>query len=124
MSKPDPLYGRAIDILERQGNGHALPILRKLAMRRYSPALAVLSDFESPARSLRLQRIAAATGDPTAMYNLSVEYLNRGNMSLYRYWLARAARIDLDAREELRTFRTRFPHENMRRLRRLCPAHL
>lgn len=123
MTDLDALYQRAIDILEGRQPGHAQPILRKLALRAYAPAINMLVDFENEARGLTLQRRAAASGDPNSLYNLAMTYLNRGDLGRYRHWLARAARVDMTARHELRGFRTRYPHEAMRRLRRLCPEH-
>lgn len=123
MTDMDALYARAADILEGRRNGHALPILRKLALHAYPPGMNMLVDFEDDGRALTLQRRAAASGDANSLYNLAMTYLNRGDLGRYRYWLARAARIDPTVRHELRGFRTRYPHEAMRRLRRLCPAH-
>lgn len=115
------LYARALDILEGRSRGHALPIIRKLARRRFAPAMNVLSDYVSDAQAVDLLRSAARRGDAIAAYNLSVTHRNRGNMLHYRAALARAAQLDAEAATELRRFRTRFPHEIMRRLRRLAP---
>ncbi len=109
------LYGRATEILEGRRNGHARPILQMLAARGFPPALNHLGDFVRPGACLRLLRRAAATGDVVSLYNLAVERRNRGDMQGYRYWLARAARTDADAHEELRRFRTRFPEPCMKR---------
>lgn len=114
------LYARAHDILDGRAYGHALPILRMLAVRGFAPAMNHLPDFESPSRALALHRRAAATGDPMSLHNLAIEYRNRGEMRHYRHWLARAAREDDYARDELRAFKTRFPEEIMRRFGRLC----
>ena len=117
------LYARAHDILDGRAYGHARPILRALAVRGFTPAMNQLVDFEGPTRALALLRRAAATGDAMSLHNLAVEYRNCGQMKLYRYWMARAARQDEDARAELRAFRTRFPYSVMRRLGRLCPPN-
>jgi hypothetical protein len=82
----------------------------------------MLANYENEQRAFALQRRAAATGDAISLYNLAMTHLNRGDLMHYRHWLARAARVDPSARDELREFRTRYPHEAMRRLRRLCPA--
>jgi hypothetical protein len=113
------LYLRASEILDDHRPGHALPILRMLAARGYGPALSHLSDFVADALVLPLLRRGAASGDPTSAYNLAIELRNRGRLGAYRHALARAARIDEDAREELEQFRTRFPHAIMRRQHRL-----
>lgn len=113
------LYGRALDILEHRSAGHALPIIRKLARRRFAPAVTTLSDYVSEAEAIRLLRAAARQGDATSAYNLAITYRNRGDMLRYRTELARAAKLDLDAASELRRFQTRFPAEVMRRFGRL-----
>lgn len=64
------LYGRALDILERRSTRHAVPILRKLARRRFAPAVAVLSDYVPEAEAIRLLRKEARRGDATSAYNL------------------------------------------------------
>lgn len=115
------LYARALDIFEGRSAGHALPIIRRLVRRRFAPAVTTLSDYVSEAEAVRLLRAAARQGDATSAYNLAITHLNRGDMLRYRTELARAARHDLDAALELRRFRTRFPHETMRRFGRLAP---
>jgi hypothetical protein len=116
------LYARALDILERRGKGHALPILRKLAARGFAPAMNVISDFVPHAEALALLRRAANRGDAVSTYNLAITHRNCGDMRRYRLALARAARLDGDAAAELRRFKTRFPHTAMRPFRRLEPA--
>ncbi len=113
-------YAHALAILDRERNGHALPILQYLAARGFAPAMHILSDFLPARPSLRLQRRAAVNGDPLSRYNLAIEYRNRGNMRGYRHWLARAARVDPFYRQELRQFRTRFPHACMKRWHRFA----
>ena len=115
------LYVRALDILEGRTNGHALPILRKLARRGFPPAVNLVSDYLPEIEALALLRRAARAGDPVSAYNLAITYRNRGDMSHYRQALARAARLDADAADELRRFKTRFPEAVMRRLRKLEP---
>jgi hypothetical protein len=115
------LYTRALDILEGRSTGHALPIIRKLARRRFAPAITVLSDYVSEAEAIRLLRKEARRGDATSAYNLAITHRNRGDMLGYRTALAHAAKLDPDAASELRRFRTRFPEEVMRRFRRLAP---
>lgn len=123
LTDPDwKLYARALDILEGRRNGHALPILRKLARRDFAPAVNLLSDHVPEAAALALLRRAARRGDPVSAYNLAITHRNRGDMLNYRRALARAARLDGDAAAELRRFKTRFPETVMRRFRRLAPA--
>jgi hypothetical protein len=116
------LYARALEILEGRLPGHALPIIRRLARRRFAPAITILTDFIPDADAIRLLRAAARRGDAASAYNLAITYRNRGNMFGYRTALARAARVDPDAALELRRFKTRFPEKVMRRFRRLEPA--
>ena len=116
------LYCRAVDILEGRCNGHALPILRRLARRDFAPAVNLLSDHVSERAALALLLRAARLGDRVSAYNLAITHRNRGDMLNYRRALARAARLDRDAAAELRLFKTRFPETVMRRFRRLEPA--
>src|SRR4051794_36284476 len=95
------LYSPALGILEGRAHGHALPILRALAVRDFGPALNVLSDIVPPGRALALLRRAAAGGDEMAPYNLAIQCRNRGDLRAYRYQLAFAARTDPDAAAEL-----------------------
>ena len=115
------LYARARDILDGRATGHALPILRALAVRQFPPAQNTLSDFLGSRDALALLRRAAAQGDDTARYNIAIECRNRGDLRHYRYWLSRAARFDPDARSELRQFRRRFPHTIMKQFRMFAP---
>lgn len=115
------LFARALDILEGRSTGHALPIIRKLARRRFAPATNVLSDYVSESEAIRLLRDEARRGDATSAYNLAITHRNRGDMLGYRLELARAAKLDPEAATELRRFKTRFPEEIMRRFRRLAP---
>ncbi|TFI57553.1 hypothetical protein E2493_14370 [Sphingomonas parva] len=115
-------YARALDILEGRASGHALPIIiRKLARRGFAPACNLLSDYVSKEEAVRLLRSAARRGDALSAYNLAITYRNGGDMRRYRTALAYAARLDPDARAELRSFKTRFPHEVMRTFHRLAP---
>lgn len=114
----DRLFDRAYAILEGRRNGHALPILRLLSARNYPLAMNILVDFVPPRTRLKLQRRAAATGDSSSLFNMAVERRNRGDMQGYRYWLARAARVDPGSRDELQRFRIRFPYPAMKRWRR------
>ena len=115
------LYGRALEILDRRASGHALPVLRALARRGFAPAVNLLSDYLPTAQAIASLRRGARAGDPICAYNLAVTYRNRGDMLRYRTALAAAARLDPDAADELRGFRTRFPEEPMRRFGRLRP---
>jgi TPR repeat protein len=116
------LYFRALDIIEGRSNGHALPIIRKLARRRFPPAINVLSDYLSEAEAIRILRKAARRGDPNSAYNLAIMHRNRGDMLNYRMAMRWAAKDDPDAATDLRRFKTRFPHEVMRRFRRIAPS--
>ncbi len=115
------LYARALDIFEGRSAGHALPIIRKLARRRFPPAITVLSDYVSDAEAIRSLRTVARQGDPISAYNLAITHRNRGDMLGYRTALAYAAKLDAEAASELRCFRTRFPEQVMRRFGRLAP---
>ena len=81
----------------------------------------VLSDYVSDSEAVRLLRNGARRGDSISAYNLAVTHRNRGDMHGYRSALARAAKLDAEAAKELRRFKTRFPEEVMRRLRRIAP---
>jgi hypothetical protein len=115
------LYARALDILEGRANGHALPIIRKLAARGFAPAVIVLSDYVSDADALAMLRRAARKGDATSAYNLAITHRNRGDMLGYRVALKHAARLDPEAVDELRRFKTRFPEKVMGKFGRLAP---
>jgi hypothetical protein len=115
------LYARALSILDGRANGHALPIIRKLVARRFPPAATVLSDYLPDAQSVALLRKTARQGDAGSAYNLAITHLNRRDMRLYRSSLAHAARLSEDAARELRAFKVRFPHDAMRRFKRIRP---
>ena len=116
------LYCRALDILEGRRNGHALPILRRLACRRFAPAVNLISDYVSDVEAVALLRRAARRGDRVSAYNLAITHRNQGDLGAYRRALARAAQLDPEAAFELRLFKTRFPETVMRRFRRLEAA--
>ena len=115
------LYTRALDILEGRANGHALPIIRKLAVRGFAPAVTVLSDYVGDKEAVALLRKAARSGDATSAYNLAITHRNRGDMLRYRFALQHAAQFDPDAANELRSFKTRFAESVMGKFRRLGP---
>jgi hypothetical protein len=115
------LYERALNILEGRANGHALPIIRKLAARGFAPAVTVLSDYVSDSEAVVLLRKSARKGDATSAYNLAITHRNRGDMLGYRIALKHAARLDTDAADEVRRFKTRFPQKLMGKLGRLAP---
>ena len=115
------LYARALNILEGRLPGHALPIIRKLARRRFGPAITVLSDYLPEHDAIELLRKHARRGDPVSIYNLAITHRNRGDLHNYRTTLARAAKADPEAAIELRQFKTRFPEQVMRRFGRLAP---
>jgi TPR repeat protein len=113
------LYARALDILEGRANGHALPVIRKLANRGFAPAITVLSDYVSENEAVALLRKAARKGDALSAYNLAITHRNRGDMLRYRVALKSAARLDPDAATEVRRFKTRFPEKVMGNFGRL-----
>ena len=115
------LYARALDIFEGRANGHALPIIRKLAARDFAPAVTVLSDYVSAKEAVALLRKSARKGDATSAYNLAITHRNRGDMLGYRIALRHAAWLDPDAADELRRFKTRFPERVMGKFGRLAP---
>lgn len=128
-AKNQRMYSRATEIMEGRANGHALPILRALAVRGHQPAQMYLSHLlldgiegrRGFGRGMAWLR-QAARAEPAALYNLAVEWRNRGCMAGYRHWLSRAAAAgDEDARAEFKRFETRFPYGVMRKWRRLKP---
>ena len=135
LTRDDRLFLRADAILDRRANGHALPILRHLAQRRYLPAMLELarwatqtgdppavggmSDPRSPAA---LMRRAHLLGDITAAQNLALTLFHAGDLAGYRHWLRKASRAgDPDAGAELCRFELRQPYPLARRIRRQRP---
>jgi hypothetical protein len=132
----EKLFGRAEAILEGRRNGLGEPILRRLALRHYGPAMLSLaaratesghrrelgriSDAFSPANLIyRAYRL----GDLYAAQNMAMSFFNVGDMLNYRRWMHRAALAgDPDAGAQLKVFETRQPHILARRLRRLRPC--
>ena len=124
----EKLFARVDSIERHRTAGHIMPILWKLALRQNlagQTELARLLTFFEPdelpkSRILAAHwlRRAAARCHATALHNIAVTHRNSGAMGKYRYWLARAARIDPADREELKQFRIRFPHTIMRRRHR------
>jgi len=121
------MFVRVDAIQRRAAAGHGLPIIRSLAVQGVPEAQYELgniySDQEwlgmySASKALFRYRQAIRQGHPTAMCNLAITYRNWGNMLGYRHWLSRAAAINPDEKDELERFRTRFPHEAMRRWHR------
>jgi TPR repeat protein len=126
-ARQERMFVRADVIKHQHQPGHWLPIVRSLAVQGVPAAQFDLGDIYSderwsgeycPQRALLWYRRAILRGHPTAMYNLAITYRNWGDMARYRYWLARSARYDAEVRAELKAFRSRFPHEVMRRWRR------
>ncbi len=121
------LWERLHAIEERRATGYRMPIYWRLAMLGNIDAqveLARLLKWYEPHESAknrfladRWARRAAARAEPSvARYNLAIDRRNRGDMAGYRYWLARDP--DPSSREELKAFKTRFPHTVMRRWHR------
>jgi TPR repeat protein len=121
------MFVRVDAIQQRRVAGHWLPIIRSLAVQGVPEAQYELGNIfshqEWPGmycvpQALFWYRQAIKQGHPAAMYNLAITYLNWGDMAGYRHWLSRAAAINPDDRDELKRFRTRFPHDIMRRWHR------
>lgn len=135
LTRDDRLFLRADAILERRANGHALPILRHLAQRRYPPAMlalarwhtqsgdpAAIGRISNPHSPAALMRGAHLLGDITAAQNLAMTLFHAGDLAGYRHWLGKAARAgDPDAGAELRRFEQRQPFPLARRVRRCRP---
>lgn len=124
----DRLYDRAWAILDGRATGFGMPIMEALARRQHPSARSALADLlggsisaRTRARGRNLTRLSALRGDPYGAYNLAMSHLNDGDMRLYRRWLTIAAKVDPEARAELRAFHMRHPHTAMRRLKRLSP---
>jgi hypothetical protein len=134
-SKEDRLYARACDILEGRALGYGEPILWRLALRRYGPAMLMLANRASPSGTrseLGRQRDAFSPmglayrayrlGEPNAAQNMAVSLFNIGDMRGYRLWMRRSAQAgNSSAATEVRRFEIRLPHGLARRLRRLRP---
>lgn len=128
-TKNDKLYALAWDRLEGRQCGYGIPILWHLALRRYEPAMVVLSQrieahgpISDAFSSAGLIYRAYRQGSPIAAQNLAVECFNRRDLGGYRMWLGRAARLgDGDAAREHRRFETRLPHSDAGKIGRKRP---
>lgn len=129
-SDHDKLFTRIDLIGRRRTAGSIMPILWKLAVAgdpdgqtELARMLTAFEPDELPKNRVLAKRWllrAAARGHSSARYNLAMTYRNAGRMGGYRYWLVRAAQIDPTESEELKKFRTRFPHPVMRRWHRFA----
>jgi hypothetical protein len=129
MATRDDLWDRYYGIRDQHHNGHRMPILRYLALRRDLQAMIELSDaLEAPGNAGRryssagLLYRAYRAGNETAAQHVAMNAFNREDLSGYRRWLARAAKAgDADAASELCRFETRLPHDNARVIGRQRP---
>lgn len=135
LTKADRLFLRADAIVERRANGHAMPILKHLARRRYPPAMLELARWATrsgdpagigrigdPRSPAGLMHRAHRLGDVTAAQNLAMTLFHAGDLAGYRHWLRKAARAgDTEAGAELRRFELRQPFPLARRVRRIRP---
>ncbi|WP_116090672.1 hypothetical protein [Sphingomonas crusticola] len=128
------LYARAIDILDGLKPGFGLPILRHLALRRFSVAMTVLADRSAGEDGNELglaSRVGSAAwmyrrayrmGHARAAYNLAISHFNGNDLQGYRHWLFRAAKAgDERAQIELQHFQTRMEHGAARKIGRHRP---
>ena len=127
--KADRLFARACAIQERKAHGHYEPILRHLALRGHVWGMSELSRIFDPSGRMSqpfsaagLNRRAWRAGNGTAARNQAMTCFNRLDLTGYRYWLWRAARVgDEESATELRRFETRLPHETARSIGRHRP---
>ena len=126
-ARQERMFVRVDAIQQRHAAGHWLPIIRSLAVQGVPEAQYELGNIHSDQRWLDVYCVSKALfwyrqaikqGHPAAMYNLAISYRNWGNRAGYRHWLRRAAAINPDENDELKRFRTRFPHDIMRRWHR------
>jgi hypothetical protein len=125
----DSLFLHALDIHDLRANGHYMPILRSLSMRKHEHAMLMLASYIrlggricDAGSGLWLLHRAYKRGSVVAAQNLAMEYFNRDDMTGYRHWLNKAARMnDLDSVFELGHFATRLPHGNARFIKRHRP---
>ena len=110
--------------------GDEMGLLWHLALRRYPSTMTELSRLlgkdglsaANPFSSKGLNYRAFRQGDPVAAYNAAMCCFNRCDLQGYRLWLRRAAQVgDIDAKEQLRRFETRLPHDAAHDIRRGRP---
>jgi TPR repeat protein len=115
--------------LENERTSERFSVVIHWALRRSSIAMTevarLLEDAGHPAdpfSSYGWALRAYRTGEPVAAYNLAMSFFNQRDLSGYRRWLRRAARLgDADASRELKRFETRLPHETAHDIRRGRP---
>ncbi len=123
------MHIRADRIRQRLCAGDSFPIYQSLGVQGDAEAQSELGNVYSnsyervfaPGNALRWYRKAMMQGGQNAIYNLAIAYRNWGDLTGYRHWLARAAQRDPEAKAELKRFKTRFPHEVMKRWHRYAP---
>ena len=120
VDKRERLWKRYWAIRDAHRNGHRMPILRHLALRRDPMAMTELGSelvrvgrASEPFSQAGLYHRAYRSGYGMAAQHLALNACNRGDLAGHRRWLARAVRVgDADAHRELRRFETRLPHQN------------
>jgi hypothetical protein len=122
------LYERADAILAGTRIGLARPIFAHLSLRGHADAMLAFADFAPPGPAalpfsdVGLIRRALRRGSARAAQHLAIGCFNRRDLSGYRYWLARGARMgDVEAAEERRRFEIRLPHGAARDIGRHRP---
>lgn len=129
MADRERLWQRYWGIRDDHRNGHRMPILRHLALRRDPMAMMELAsevgepgNAALPFSSAGLYHRAYRTGYALAAQHLAMDAFNRRDQTGYRRWLAKAAASgDTDAARQLRRFETRLPHANARLIGRHRP---
>ena len=130
-AKYDRWLARAVLILDGNGNGMGMPVLRMLAFRGHHGAMTELANrMTSPdnsehdfKRGLALDmRLAKEIGQSWMLENVATSLRNHGDMIGYRLWLTRAAQLgEPDVIAEKRRCETRFPYKAMKRWGRYRP---
>jgi len=120
MDKHDRLWSKYWGIRDNHLNGFAMPVIWHLALRHDPWAMLELgSKFDQPGHRANpfsqegLAYRAFRRGERHGAQHLAMNAFNGGDLSGYRYWLERGARLgDQDAARQLRRFELRLPHTN------------
>ena len=119
MVDADRLLERYWNIESNHGIGFRMPIVWHLALRRNTMAMTelanelplggrILDGFSGVGLNYRAYRM----GDANGAQHLAMDAFNRRDLTGYRTWLRRAAKLgDADCRAELRRFEIRLPHK-------------